>query len=146
MINIDFYKYTGEPNTVNKALDNPIKLIGNFYREVNLTRLEIVISGDIVKQCNYCYIQELNRYYFIDSVTLLESGLYKLVLILDTLKTYENIITHATGTITESSTADRYISNRTNVIDKRPQFTQLNFLADLFTNDGEIIMVTLKGK
>lgn len=145
MINVQLYRYNGESNTLNKVLDAPFTLTGSFYSEINILRPIIVFRGFDVQQYNYCYIEQLGRYYFIDNITLNDNNDSRVIMSLDILKSYENVILDAEGTIIESSNANKYISTRTNIYDKRPKFEVLEFEEDLFVEDGEIIMITIKG-
>lgn len=43
-------------------------------------------------QCNYCKIEELQRFYFIESITALNNGIYELRLRVDVLQSFLNDI------------------------------------------------------
>ena len=96
---------------------------------------------------NYCFVRELNRYYFITSYNVIDNTQIELRLRIDVLKTYEDAIMAATGTVIESSDANKFISLRRQVFDARPNVEHIDFpQQDLFDKDGHIIMVTLNGK
>lgn len=145
MININFFNYTGDNNTVNKELKLPTKIVGRFVSDIEVVRPYLTIRNQDISKFNYCYIEELNRYYFIESFTIIDNSDIRVYLYLDVLKTYENIILNAVGTVVESSNADKYISTRTNIYDSRPKFEIREFQKDFFTEDGDIIMITIKG-
>lgn len=100
---ITFYKYTGERNRLNKTLTNGATMDGNFtqayYR--NTPRLKIVSETDF--DYNYCYIEDSNRYYFIDSVMVTRNNFYECTMTLDVLMTYKNDILKLSGTVTRST-------------------------------------------
>lgn len=96
---------------------------------------------------NYCFVRELNRYYFITGYTVIDNTQIELRLRIDVLKTYEDAIMASTGTVIERSDANKFISLRRQVFDARPNIEHLDFpQQDLFDSNGHIIMVTLNGK
>lgn len=53
---------------------------------------EIVTSPTLVLDCNYAYIEELNRFYFIESIITVSATLFQLNMSVDVLMTYQNEI------------------------------------------------------
>lgn len=147
MVTIDFYHYSNRADTVNKTLSAPKTMQGLLRDMVNVLRPVLRIKQQGVFTHNYCYIHELNRYYHITGFNIIDTDTYEINLSIDVLKTYENVIMEATGTVFERTDADRFISTRRQVTDVRPNFERLEFEnSDLFNREGEIIMVTLNGK
>lgn len=145
MVTIDFYNYDRRTYAVNKVLANPTSMSGVLRDKTNVMMPELSVSFNRVFDFNYCYIRELNRYYYIVDVTIVDATTYKIRLSLDVLKTYETEIMAATGTIIESDDADKYISNRQKIFDVRPNTEKIEFSPNLFNGNGSIIMVTLQG-
>ena len=147
MMTIQFYNYTGNPRTVNKNLGAITDIAGFLRDDFNIIKPLITIRKDNVSNFNYCFIPDLNRYYFIEDVTLKNGNEYELSLSLDVLKTYESQILNATGTATESGNSDRHISNRDTVYNRTPNFEKIDFpVTGLLDATGSVIMVTIKGK
>ena len=133
-------------NTINKKLGSFISMNGDFRGVFNTFRPSITIRVKELPTYNYCFIPDLNRYYFIDSVTFLGNSAYELSLKVDVLKSYETLILQAMGTVTNSDTPDKYVSNRNSVYSRKPNFIKLDFPnTKLFNDEGKIIMITLKG-
>lgn len=145
MVTIDFYNYDRRTYAVNKVLANPTSMSGVLRDKTNVMMPELSVRYNSVFTFNYCYIRELNRYYYIVGVTIVDATTYALRLSLDVLKTYETEIMAATGTIVESDDADKYISNRQKIFDVRPNTEKIEFSPNLFNGNGSIIMVTLQG-
>lgn len=145
MVTIDFYNYTGRPNTINKTLTNPTQMQGVFRSMFNVLQPSLRVKKSDVFAFNYCYIHELNRYYFITNVSVMDSDNYDISLSLDVLKTYEDGIMSATATVVEQQDADRFLSSRQQLFDVRPQINRIDFEPNLFDAEGNLIMVTLKG-
>ena len=146
MSKIQLYKYDGMNNTINKKLGSFVSMNGDFRGVFNTFRPSITIRVREVPTYNYCFIPDLNRYYFIDSVTFLGNSSYELSLKVDVLKSNESIILNAKAKSVINDNADPFISNRENVYNRVPNFEKVDFPnKGLLSEQGSIIMVTLKG-
>lgn len=146
MTKVILYKYDGHPNTVNKVLGDGREFTGHLKQDFDVTRPYLNLRSGSLPEYNYCYIDTLGRYYFIQSVTYLGNQTYELSLSVDVLKTYESEILTATGRVTETDDPDPYISNRETVYKRQPNFEKVAFPnTGLLNETGSIIMVTLKG-
>lgn len=146
MIDIDFYNFTGRRNTVNKALGVPVTLRGTLKQDYDILQPVIAVRLEDAPSYNYCYVPAFGRYYFVDRVTVLDAVTYELRLAVDCLKTYEEAILDAAVNVETKDNADKYISNRRSVYDTRPKFETVGFPnTGLFTENGNIVMVTVKG-
>jgi len=144
MITVKLYQYTGYLNAVNKILPTPVEYDGYLYDGANILSPTIRIEAETLPTANYCFISELNRYYFIEK-TDIEKNMYILHLSVDVLMTYAAEILQSTGTITErSDDADKYLSTRSTVYDLKPNFEKITF-TNPFNSTGHIIMVAIRG-
>ena len=117
MITIHFYNYLGHPNTVNKTLGQSTDIQGVLRSNFDMENPQIQ-----------------------------EGDAFILSLRVDVLKTYEREIMQARGTITERDNADTHINTRSLVYSTLPNFEKLDFPnTGLFSEEGSIIMVTIKG-
>lgn len=147
MVAIDLYSYTDRENTVNKTLTDPTTIEGLMRDAVNILQPVIRLKHTGTFNYNYCFVRDLNRYYYITGYTVIDNTQIELRLRIDVLKTYEDAIMSATGTVIERSDANKFISLRRQVFDARPNVEHIEFpQQDLFDNNGHIIMVTLNGK
>lgn len=147
---ITLYKYDGKRNTINKTLQNGVNVDGTIKDATNVItpqiRLRVNQNLQNVSAFNYVHIAALNRYYFVENCEIQSGDVFILSLHVDTLKSYENAILASTATITERENANKFISNRANIHDVRPQFNKINFSVNApFDENGTLIMVTLKG-
>lgn len=80
MFNIILYNCTAERERLDKTdyLSNPITLTGNFREETNIENPSLIVESSTQISKNYCYIEELQRYYFIDNITIVSGKLYRL--------------------------------------------------------------------
>lgn len=148
MITINFYNYSDNPKIVNKTLPIPTAFNGLLYDSTNVFTPTVKIrnSNFDYKFYNYCYIPILQRFYFVENVSIIQNNVVELNLRLDLLKTFSQSILNSSGTVVSRENANKYIVSRENVYDIRPQFTKIDFSVNSpFNSDGQIIMITLKG-
>lgn len=147
---ITLYNYNGKRNAINKTPQNGVNVDGTIKDATNVITPQIRIRTkqnlQNVSAFNYVYIAALNRYYFVDNCEIISGDIFILSLRVDVLKSYENAILASTATITERANANKFISNRAEIHDLRPQYNKINFSVNApFDENGTLIMVTLKG-
>ena len=139
---VRFYKYIGARNVLDKALPEPVVKNGsvlNFdYRSPVL-----VTRGD-VSGLTMCYVPSLKRYYFIDNVSY-DGDKANLLLSCDVLMTFADKIKNATGTVFSTNNPRKYDDDYRPVCDVRTTKERIDFPSDLLTEDGSIVMITIKG-
>lgn len=141
------YNYKGQPNTINKSL-TPLGTINvTLQPEINVHNPTIKIQiPPNMYGFNYVYIDELNKYYFVDNFRYIGGNTYIITLSIDVLQTYKDVILQSTALIVESDNANRDLSINSNVFNVFPKTDILHFPnSKLFDKKGSIIMVTLKG-
>ncbi len=91
---ITLYKNNNNNKVVNKGykLETYKVLNGTFRDSVNILNPVFQINNDEVPDCNYCYIADFRRYYYIDTITCVRTGLYKIECSVDVLYTYKDDI------------------------------------------------------
>lgn len=89
-----FYRNRADKKVVDKT--NFIELAGTeniiFKQETSIIDPIIVLERTSFPNFNYVYITELNRYYFIDSITSVRNNLWELNLTIDVLMSYKDAI------------------------------------------------------
>ena len=118
---LTLYKYSGELNKIDKSnrLVKLIDLQGFFREETSITRPSIVIEyggplnyikaednyvlanglrltgaklNDVIVECNYTYIEELHRYYYVKEIKSVNNRMWRIDLLTDVLMTYKDKI------------------------------------------------------
>lgn len=146
MIQLNLYNYNGKPNVINKTLQNEIILNGLFYSDFDIYTPEIAIKQPInINVFNYAFLPIFNRFYFVVDTFIESNTKTVLKLKIDVLKTYSTELLTATGTVTQKENANKYISNRQTIYDIRPQFDKIVFPNTVFDENGQIIMIAIKG-
>lgn len=100
---ITFYTVTDDKRVVSKTLGSAVHTSTAIVKDdcsIMTPELELAyFSG--VSGCNYFYIQEWNRYYFIENMTVGKQRVY-LTGKIDVLKTYDAEIRSMTGLVSRS--------------------------------------------
>ena len=139
-----FYKYNDIKNRINKTLENGLT-VNNvvIQNDFDITAFELLIKDtDFNSDYNYCYIQDLERYYFIESVEKMNGTIYKIRLSVDVLKSFSSQIENIQAIITKSENPDD------NFVDceKSENYTsEVINLTDNFNHSGNLILVTSLG-
>ena len=145
MIKIKTFIYDGKPNTVNKTLQENEEYTGVLNATFNVLTPVVRFRTRTPVSFNYVYIESLNRYYFV-SEKQQDGDICTVRLRVDVLQTYKEKILASSATLIKGENVNKYLSNRSNVIDVRPQFRKLDFPnKNLINETGSIIMVTIKG-
>lgn len=142
-MNIKFYSTSSENNRIGKTLYNETIVTGTFRDGVNLQNPIIQLETNVLN-FNYCFIPDLNRYYFIDKIELTRKNLFTVYLKLDVLETYKNQIKGLTVVLSSSSTSNVYFDGFINGVDVRTDYDTYNF-ENNFDEDGQIILVATYG-
>lgn len=145
MIKIKTFIYDGKPNAVNKTLQENEEYTGVLNATFNVLTPVVRFRTRTPVSFNYVYIESLNRYYFVSELNQ-DGDICTVRLRVDVLQTYKEKILASSATLTKGENVNKYLSNRSNVVDVRPQFRKLDFPnKELINETGSIIMVTIKG-
>ena len=139
-----FYKYNGIKNKINKTLENGLTVNDVImHNDYDLTAFELLIKDtNFNSEYNYCYIQDLGRYYFIESVERMNGSIYKIRLTVDVLKSFSTQIENTQAIITKSENPDNDFVD----CEKSENYTsEVINLTDNFNHSGNLILVTSLG-
>lgn len=139
-----FYKYNGIKNKINKTLENGLTVNDVVMRnDFDITAFELLIKDiNFNSEYNYCYIQDLGRYYFIESVQKMNGTIYKIRLTVDVLKSFSTQIENINAIITKSENPDNDFVD----CEKSENYTsEVINLTDNFNHSGNLILVTSLG-
>lgn len=145
MIKIKTFIYGGKPNEVNKTLQENEEYTGVLNATFNVLTPVVRFRTRTPVNFNYVYIESLSRYYFVSELTQ-DGDICTVRLRVDVLQTYKEKILESSATLTKGENVNKYLSNRSNVVDVRPNIRKLDFPnKELINETGSIIMVTVKG-
>lgn len=90
---VKVYNNKSNKNIVNKEIEEIQEITFDFKDDSDITNPILILQS--YKTGNYCYIPDLNRYYYIDRIELMNGGFYKLYLEIDVLMSYKDEIINA---------------------------------------------------
>lgn len=131
MINIKFYNYNKENYRVDKTnyLSDLLNLTGEFESVINIQIPKINVEYDTLNfGYNYCYIVELNRWYFIKDITYLNVGIISIDLQQDLLMTYKDRL----------MTTEGFVERNEYDFNKSLEDKEINFKYDKKVKEGYI--------
>lgn len=145
MIKIKTFNFDGKPNEVNKTLQENEEYTGLLNASFNVLTPVVRFRTRTPVTFNYVYIESLHRYYFVSEIRQ-DGDICTVSLRVDVLFTYKDKILSSSGILTQGENVNKYLSNRNNVVDIRPNVRKLDFPnKELLNETGSIVMVTIKG-
>ena len=102
-MNITLYANTSENNSIAKSLTVLATITGGTLRAAcSVQNPTIRITGNFSSSCNYFYVEEFGRYYFLTDATLVDgtadgAGVWDISGHVDVLKTYASGILGSKG-------------------------------------------------
>lgn len=139
---ITFYVNYSDMRQVPKTL-NEIAVKNGTLRDMTNVQNPVILCHENVIGANYCYIPEFNRYYYIESVNIIRTGLYEFSCKCDVLQSFIDTIAESECTISRATNGyNAYVpdSNR-----KFLQYTHNQYI-EIGNDIGrpeKIIMVTV---
>lgn len=148
MVVVTLYTCSSEPLVVSKELSQVVQLLGVLREPSSVTNPVIKIElGDPIG-CNYAHISEFNRYYFIDDIISIRSGLWELHLRVDVLMSFAVDIRRSEAIIEETASqaagGNMYLSNDAFVAQVKHKTDIVQFPQG-FTDTPYFILITAGG-
>lgn len=140
---LKLYKNSSENNDVSKTLTDEHKVTGYSRVVVDMLNPVIELAGIEVNRYNYCYVQELNRYYYIENINISPNGVYRLSMRIDVLMTYRDDIMTSHGLITKNREYNPYTGD----VDVESRYTleKHEFENGFDFTNGDFVLVTMRG-
>lgn len=139
-----FYTYNGIKNKINKTLSSGLTVNDVIIQnDFDITNFDLLIKNSSFNiEYNYCFIPDLNRYYFIENIEKMNGSIYKIRITVDVLKSFSSQIENIKAIITKSENPDN------NFVDCEKSETfesEVINLTDNFNHSGNLILVTSLG-
>ena len=142
---ITLYNCTDSANRIDKTVGEGLTVTGVMKNSLDIYNISVDIQTPVETfKYNYCYVQELARYYFIQTPVIAPNGIMTLPLVCDVLMSFKSTIENIVGTIGKRSNPQKYNSAFSANFDTRPGVERYDFTNN-FDEDGNIIMVTIRG-
>lgn len=142
---ITLYNCTDSANRIDKTVASGLTVTGVMKNALDIDNISVDIQTPVETfNYNYCYVQELKRYYFIQTPVVSPNGIMTLPLVCDVLMSFKSTIENIVGTIGRRTNPQKYNSAFSANFDTRPGVERYNFTNN-FDETGNIIMVTIRG-
>ena len=142
---IKLYKVYDEENKLNKTLNSELVLPGSLKTKVSVFNPIIMLKSVNFNflEYNYCFIEDFNRYYFIEDIEINALTLFEIKLREDVLMSFNSDIKNMTVQINESSNPNsNFIDCK--MSDKKELIQSID-LENPFSQTGFLYMSTIKG-
>lgn len=140
---LKLYKNSSENNDVLKNLSDEKIIKGSSRSVVDMLSPVIDLAGVDVNSYNYCYVEELQRYYYIENMILSPNGITRLTMRVDVLMSYREDILESQGMITKNRDFNPYTGDYD--VESRYTLEKHEFENGFNFNDGDFVMVTMRG-
>jgi hypothetical protein len=136
-----------EPNNkINKSPSNPVNYSGNMRNETDIINPVIIVTTDsLLPSYNYMYIPDFNRYYFIDNIKIIRTGIIEIYGKVDVLKSYANEIMGQNVIISKSSDNGTNYLNNPYIQGLCKETTNVLNFPNGLNDSGEFILITAGG-
>lgn len=113
---ISFYQNKSAPNVIPKDKTKKFDKTGTLKNNTSVRNPVILLKledYDNVRQCNYCYIKDFSRYYYIDDIRIV-NAIIEISMTVDVLETYKEDILNSTQLVARQENKKNYsiIDNR----------------------------------
>lgn len=103
------FMYNNEPmNKISKSPSTLFSLEGTLKDEASIVDPEILVAYSNPITANYAYIQQFSRYYYITDITSVRTGLWRIKMHTDVLKTFSEGILGSPAIIAKTSNRGYY--------------------------------------
>lgn len=121
-------KNNSDDNVVSKSLVTLDTITGTLRDQCSILFPIIKIQGNVPTNCNYFYIEEFGRYYYMTDIISYRNDLFELHGKVDVLKTYESQIKASTGIVSrQENKFNLYLDDGAFLVYSNTKFEIKNF-------------------
>lgn len=142
---IVLYNNTSEKNKIDKNITTVATLTGSIKGESSITHPIILIEYSDPIAFNYVYIAVFGRYYYVNDVTVVRTGLLRVSLSVDVLESFKTLILTQNVIIDKNEIDfEKYLPDENLLTLVKTKTDIVNFPNGLL-NSGEFILITAGG-
>lgn len=104
MVHLMLYKNLSERIRVDKNIQTLGTIEGTFRGQADVLEPTLTVKGEFTNQCNYFYIQEFGRYYYVTRPIIVVNGLIELHGAVDVLMSWKSGIESNGGVVGRQAT------------------------------------------
>lgn len=144
MVSMTLYNNKSDNIVVQKDLSKILDLTGEIFQEIDVTSPSLIITlADGFIDCNYCYVKEFKRYYYVTNAIILDGNRMRLDLKVDVLMTYAPYILNSSQHIVRQEVLynlqvkdeETPILNGTFIQYRNPDLTNFTFTTEDLPSD-----------
>lgn len=139
---LDLYKNKSDNNVLHKVLTCKYTIKGVSRADFDILTPSIIVTSAKANDYNYCYIQELHRYYYITHCVVNTDKTITLSFKVDVLMTYADDILASRGLITKQADYNPYYGDFD--VEAQTEQRKIEF-ENAFTEEGQYILVAIRG-
>lgn len=141
-MNIKLYNTKDSNNTINKKLEGEVSFEIAFKDTANVVSPIVKLTSDTPILYNYAYIEEFDRYYFVNNINIMPNKIYILSLECDVLESFKEDILNSYGVISRREDGNKYYdSGYSSEVRKEVDIYKSDRVVELIDNS---ILVTIK--
>ena len=143
-MNINLYLNKSEPEKLDKTLIWEISLTGFLRESSSIIDPVILIEGNVstLSLYNYAYIPEFERYYFINNIESVRTGLVRVFMHVDVLTSFKSGIRSNNALIDRQKVSGNYYLNDGIWKHEAREFYTVKTFPNGFNDNGEYILIT----
>ena len=142
---LKLYAVNDGENVINKTMTLKTTMEINLKRDVDIINPRLILIPNLptgFSGINYAEIPELNRFYFVDSITNISATLWQLDLSCDVLETYKADILASKARLYRNLKAGDYFDT---ALESSHITTVAKYTSDKGISDSETIIMTTVG-
>lgn len=144
MVKLITYFYEGDLNKMDKSPTPNDECEGVLNVSMDVLRPTFRFRVNEPITFNYAYVPDLGRYYFVERVKQ-DGNICSVDLRVDVLNTYKEQIRQLTINLSESENGNKFLSTRNTPHITKPTLHRIEFPNDLLSEEGTMVMITIKG-
>lgn len=140
---IHLYKNNSDNRNMSKSLLDEIAINGILKDSCEITNPTILIEANNLSQYNYMYIPDFGRYYYINTIEVVRTNLWRLSCHVDVLMTYRASLLNLKGVISrQQNQYNLYLDDG-----ELPIYQNTSTVTKVFPNkiNGESYILTVAG-
>lgn len=144
MFTVTLYNNASDNRVVSKDITQLAVLSGTLRNETDKMSPVILVSSETAPVCNYAYVPEFGRYYYVNEIRFIRTGIYELHMSVDVLKSFN--LSGVVGILsdTESTGMNTYLPSKGYVINSKRK-TDIYQFSNGLLDTGEYILITAGG-
>ena len=142
---LNLYAVNDGKNVINKTRVLKTTIDINLKRDVDIINPRLILIPNLptgFRGINYAYITELNRFYFVDSITNISAKLWQLDLSCDVLETYKADILASKARLYRNLKAGDYFDT---ALESSHITTVAKYASNKGISDSETLIMTTVG-